>query len=536
LEKEYPEDFPLLINSTEERRRIKEKERNIITLNINAIGYHEHTTPYHNSLYNQTQKERLKLWSFHLKNFQEVTKLLEVDNYYAWPSVINTILTKYLIRRWHPTIRVLLDSQIASCKHNDIPDTLFILFGNHPFALPQLLSTQFAAILDQINQDQSSNLTSPINSIMQPELRDIIIDFIISQSEMTTEEDYIITSFIHNNSIHIKNTYTPSINVAREAASYHIKNKSKEELADHYLKNILRTSELSKRQKQRKEKRIKRLRAEYKIPPSSENIEALYEEIKSKANNQRRKGYQQSICRKFNYLVRQTYIHAETLYTIVSIYYDRASHKYMSMAIPVDNSIQSNDIERIKHIHHIEGMDGIIERTSNFNKNERDKLNRFPKSLQDWANEQRDSEELSKIVEKMDFSENNSIPTKNTLNSDPEDFLFLTPEGAVQRSHTVLKEIHHNYRSFKILEDRLQTIVPNSLKKEIMIMFHDDYGHLGRNKTTKLIKSLYYWPTMYQDIQGHIEICNYCKCRKSKLGQGAVPIQSYLQLYGPNEQ
>ena len=367
LEKEYPHDFPLLINSTEERRCINEKERKLVSLKINSIGYHK-TTPYHMSLSNQIQRERLKLWSYHLKNFQEVTKLLEVDNYYAWPSLINIILTKYLIRRWHPTIRVLLDDQIASCKHNDIPDTLFILFGNHPFALPQLLSTQFTAILEQINQDQSSNLTSPINSIMQPDLRDIIIDFIISQSEMTTEEDYIVSSFIYNNANHIKNTYTPSLNVAREAASYHTNGKSKEELADHHLKNILRTSELSKRQKQRKEKRLKRLRAENKINPSSENIEALYEEIKSKSNNQRRKGYQQSICRKFDYLVRQNYIHVETLFTIVSIYYDRSTHKYMSMAIPVDNSIHANNIDKIKHIHHIEGLDGIIERTTSFNK------------------------------------------------------------------------------------------------------------------------------------------------------------------------
>ena len=71
-----------------------------------------------------------------------------------------------------------------------------------------------------------------------------------------TEENYTVSSFIYNNVNHIKNTYTPSVNVAREAANYHVKNKSKEELADNYLKNILRTSELTKRQKQRKEKRF----------------------------------------------------------------------------------------------------------------------------------------------------------------------------------------------------------------------------------------------------------------------------------------
>ncbi|MEI7669821.1 MAG: reverse transcriptase family protein, partial [Pseudomonadota bacterium] len=292
LEKEYPQDFPFLIKSTEERRSIEQEKKDTFKIRINSIGYHRLNVSFQNSANIQTNFQKLKLWNNHLKNLEEVTKALELQNFYSLPSVIETIQKQYPVRRWHPTIRVLLDYQIASCKHNDIPDALFILFGNHPFALPQLLSTQFIDILNQINLDHDSNSTFMLNSFMQPELANIIIDYILSQSVITSEDDFIVSSFINNNAVVIQNLYTPAINV------------SKEQLAMQQIEITTKAKELSKRQKKRKENIIQRLILNGMIPPDSKNIDTLYEDIKNKNIQPRRKGYQQSKCKKFDYLVR----------------------------------------------------------------------------------------------------------------------------------------------------------------------------------------------------------------------------------------
>ena len=127
---------------------------------------------------------------YQLKNLEEGTKTLEIKVCYALMDIIRK---QYLIRRWHRTIRVLVDYQIASCKHNDIPDALFILFENHPLVLPK-----FIDIFKQINVDHDSNLIILVNSIMQPELEKINKDYILSQAVITTEEDFIVYSFINN--------------------------------------------------------------------------------------------------------------------------------------------------------------------------------------------------------------------------------------------------------------------------------------------------------------------------------------------------
>jgi hypothetical protein len=58
--------------------------------------------------------------------------------------------------------------------------------------------------------------------------------------------------------------------------------------------------------------------------------------------------------------------------------------------------------------------------------------------------------------------------------------------------------------------------VPYENRNEILLKCHDDVtaGHFGVAKTHAKIASLYYWPTIYQDVKEYVEACEICKTYK----------------------
>ena len=39
---------------------------------------------------------------------------------------------------------------------------------------------------------------------------------------------------------------------------------------------------------------------------------------------------------------------------------------------------------------------------------------------------------------------------------------------------------------------------------------HDDFGHLGMEKTLGLLKDRFFWPKMSEDVRQHIRSCERC--------------------------
>ena len=74
--------------------------------------------------------------------------------------------------------------------------------------------------------------------------------------------------------------------------------------------------------------------------------------------------------------------------------------------------------------------------------------------------------------------------------------------------------------------DRL--CLPQSLKQDILQAYHDDLGHQGRDRTSSLVKSIFFWPGMDKDISEWIRKCDRCIRRKRPLTKAAelVNIQS----------
>ena len=59
-------------------------------------------------------------------------------------------------------------------------------------------------------------------------------------------------------------------------------------------------------------------------------------------------------------------------------------------------------------------------------------------------------------------------------------------------------------------EDMSQLVIPESLKSFVLQQLHDATGHQGRERTTALIRSRFYWPTMNHDIAQWCEKCTRC--------------------------
>ena len=79
-------------------------------------------------------------------------------------------------------------------------------------------------------------------------------------------------------------------------------------------------------------------------------------------------------------------------------------------------------------------------------------------------------------------------------------------------------------------ETRLQLVIPVKLRENTLTELHDNFGHMGIDKTHYLLRSRYYWPGMYKDVAEHLDICDSCKVRKIK-EQRAPMQEAYIPQY-----
>ena len=55
-----------------------------------------------------------------------------------------------------------------------------------------------------------------------------------------------------------------------------------------------------------------------------------------------------------------------------------------------------------------------------------------------------------------------------------------------------------------------QFVLPEPFQRQIILMCHDDFGHLGMEKTLGLLKDRFFWPKMSKDVRLHICSCEWC--------------------------
>ncbi|KAL3220845.1 hypothetical protein MRX96_005282 [Rhipicephalus microplus] len=58
---------------------------------------------------------------------------------------------------------------------------------------------------------------------------------------------------------------------------------------------------------------------------------------------------------------------------------------------------------------------------------------------------------------------------------------------------------------------RRRVIIPAALRSSVMIVFHDNNGHIGVEETRDLIQRKYWWPLMRKDIREYVDSCHTCQ-------------------------
>ncbi|XP_053598020.1 uncharacterized protein LOC106693992 [Microplitis demolitor] len=99
---------------------------------------------------------------------------------------------------------------------------------------------------------------------------------------------------------------------------------------------------------------------------------------------------------------------------------------------------------------------------------------------------------------------------------------------------------------WRIVDDRLEYYRPDNLKailgdenawkrvlrdpeiQEVLKKNHEDpdAAHLGRERMYERIKTHYYWPGMYQDVDSYVGQCGVCKKAKYKQSSSKAPFQT----------
>ena len=53
-------------------------------------------------------------------------------------------------------------------------------------------------------------------------------------------------------------------------------------------------------------------------------------------------------------------------------------------------------------------------------------------------------------------------------------------------------------------------MLPEPSHRQVILACHDDFGHLGMEKTLGLLKDRFFWPKMSEDVKAHIHSCERC--------------------------
>ena len=67
-----------------------------------------------------------------------------------------------------------------------------------------------------------------------------------------------------------------------------------------------------------------------------------------------------------------------------------------------------------------------------------------------------------------------------------------------------------------------QFVIPRQFRKRMVLVCHEDYGHLEMDRVLILLQERFYWPKMSDDVRQYIRTCDHCAWFKQKPEQEAM--------------
>ena len=198
------------------------------------------------------------------------------------------------------------------------------------------------------------------------------------------------------------------------------------------------------------------------------------------------------------------------------------------------------------HPHRIDGRGGLADLVASFEKSggsSGSSRTPWPNSEEEWLSAQKQDPMWRELIEDMEremeeirqkrhsdighSSSSSSLDIRNDpthMSSDTELVVKRTHRGMDLMFDHVLMVSRSNYDGNP---EKNLYLVPESLKRNVMELYHDSKGHPGAGRTKETIYLTYWWKGMNADVENHIKSCKSCARRKARNAVAAVPIQGY---------
>lgn len=76
-------------------------------------------------------------------------------------------------------------------------------------------------------------------------------------------------------------------------------------------------------------------------------------------------------------------------------------------------------------------------------------------------------------------------------------------------------------------ENDFQLVLPSEFHSMVLKAMHDDFGHLGIDRTLDMIRNRFFWPKMSEEVERYIKNCGKCVIHKS-LVKKAAPLHQIV--------
>ena len=145
---------------------------------------------------------------------------------------------------------------------------------------------------------------------------------------------------------------------------------------------------------------------------------------------------------------------------------------------------------------------------------------------QKWKRRQQEDPEISKILEMMEQDMWSTY--KYTRLDDDSMKCYVKVRSDLEVEDGLL------YRRIRLRDqeaDTYQFVVPRKYRMLALDLLHDQFGHLGIDRTTILATGRFYWPYMTEDIRKYIQNCERCIRFKQKPDRSPLkPLQASYPL------
>lgn len=104
------------------------------------------------------------------------------------------------------------------------------------------------------------------------------------------------------------------------------------------------------------------------------------------------------------------------------------------------------------------------------------------------------------------------LPRKDIIASNPK---HQTMTRSFKQLHMIREILYRKINEHGEDLNQLVGLLPERLRKQVMIGLHTDVGHPDTDITISLIREIFYWPGYTREIQTYVEQCRRYLYRKS---------------------